>query len=422
MFNFFKKSMNKIIKLFFVGSDFYHFNASRKLFLDNNYEIEFYNAAKHSKTDSINFDLILFDLNTTVNIDDFFNSTNIVSQTPIIFLYTNDTSEKEIYKVRNISSYGYLTIDISDFVFDITVNKAIEQAHQKQTENKISNKFKGLNSIYELLLQISTLYLEKSLIDDYDKVQESLELIGLFVNADRSYIFLYDWDNETCSNTHEWCNTGISAEIENLQSIPNNLIPDWVNTHKKGERLIIENVQALDDDNELKKILAPQSIVSLITVPIFNEDICYGFVGFDYVYHYSDISEKEYEVLTMYSKILNSLETRKRYEKELINTNNELETKVKLSAEELLKKEIKHSLALQQHIIDLEEILFTLSHKFRHSVANIIGLSNLLNITTNSVDEVYEIVGYIKESTETLDSFTHELTNLANERKNNKIL
>jgi hypothetical protein len=313
--------MNKIIKLFFVGSDFYHFNASRKLFLDNNYEIEFYNAAKHSKTDSINFDLILFDLNTTVNIDDFFNSTNIVSQTPIIFLYTNDTSEKEIYKVRNISSYGYLTIDISDFVFDITVNKAIEQAHQKQTENKISNKFKGLNSIYELLLQISTLYLEKSLIDDYDKVQESLELIGLFVNADRSYIFLYDWDNETCSNTHEWCNTGISAEIENLQSIPNNLIPDWVNTHKKGERLIIENVQALDDDNELKKILAPQSIVSLITVPIFNEDICYGFVGFDYVYHYSDISEKEYEVLTMYSKILNSLETRKRYEKELIDRN-----------------------------------------------------------------------------------------------------
>ena len=162
--------------------------------------------------------------------------------------------------------------------------------------------------------------------------------------------------------------------------------------------------------------------MSLITVPIFNEDICYGFVGFDYVCHYSDISEKEYEVLTMYSKILNSLETRKRYEKELINTNNELETKVKLSAEELLKKEIKQSLALQQHIIDLEEILFTLSHKFRHSVANIMGLSNLLNITTNSVDEVYEIVGYIKECTETLDSFTYELTHLANERKNNKTL
>jgi hypothetical protein len=414
--------MNKNFKLFFVGSDFYHFNTARKLFLGNNYEIEFYNLTEHSKPEIQNYDLVLFDLNSPINIDAFFSTTDIVNQAHIIFIYSKDTPEKELQKVKSIKSYGYLPIDVSDFVFDITVNKAIEQSNQKQTEIKISNKLKGLNSIYELLLQISTLYLGKSHIDDTGKVQKSLELIGLFVNADRSYIFIYDWDNETCSNTHEWCNSGISSEIENLQNIPTNLIPDWVNTHKKGEPLIIENVQALDDESELKKILAPQSIRSLITVPIFNDEKCNGFVGFDYVYHYSDISEKEYEVLTMYSKILNSLETRKRYEKELINTNNELETKVKLSAEELLKKEIKHSLALQQHIIDLEEILFTLSHKFRHSVAKIMGLSDLLDVTTNSIDEVYEIVSFIKKSTETLDSFTYELTQLAHERKNNKIL
>jgi hypothetical protein len=414
--------MNKNIKLFFVGSDFYHFNTARELFLDNNYEIEFYNSTEHANPASLNFDILLFDLNSTIDNNDFFYTTHFANQAPIIFIYSKDTSEKELQKVKSIYSYGYLPIDVSDLVFDTTVNKAIEQANQKQNENIISNKLRELKSIYELLLQISTLYLEKSLIDDYDKVQKSLELIGLFVNADRSYIFLYDWENETCSNTHEWCSSGISAEIENLQNVPTNLIPDWVNTHKRGECLIIDNVQALDDENELKKILAPQSIVSLITVPIFNDEICYGFVGFDYLNHYSDISEKEYEVLTMYSKILNSLETRKRYEKELISINSALETKVKLTTEELLKKEIKHSLALQQHIIDLEDILFTLSHKFRHSVANIIGLSDLLNVTTNSVDEVFEITGLIKESTKALDSFTRELNQLAYERKNSKIL
>lgn len=414
--------MNKIIKLLFVGSDFYHFSTARNLFLDTNYEIEFYNSTEHSNPANLNFDVLLFDLNSKINTNEFFDATGFVQQAPVIFIYSKNTSNKELQKVKSIDSYGYLPLDVSDFLFDITINKAVEQSKKKHSDTKIRNKLKGLNSIYELLLQISTLYLEKSLINDHDKVQESLESIGLFVSADRSYIFLYDWDNETCSNTHEWCNSGISAEIANLQNIPTNLVPDWVNTHKKGERLIIENVQVLDDENEVKKILAPQSIVSLITVPIFNEDLCYGFVGFDYVYRYSDISEKEYEVLTMYSKVLNSLETRKRYEKDLINTNNELESKVKISAEELLKKEIKHSLALQQHIIDLEEILFTLSHKFRHSVTKIMGLSNLLNVTNNSVDELYEIVGFIKESTETLDSFTYELTHLAIERKNNKIL
>jgi hypothetical protein len=414
--------MNKNIKLFFVGSEFYYFDSSRNLFLSNNYEIEFYNTTEHSKLDNLNFDILLFDINSKVNINTFLNTINIFKQIPIIFIYSKDSSEKDIQKTKNINSYGYLPIDIHYSVFEIIVNKVIDQLNQDNRDIKISNKLKELNSIYELLLQISTLYLEKSLINDTDKVKESLELIGLFVNADRSYIFIYDWDNESTSNTHEWCSSGISAEIENLQNIPTNLIPDWVNTHKKGKPLIIENVQALDDENELKKILAPQSIKSLITVPIFNDDICNGFVGFDYVNNYSNISEKEYEILDMYSKILNSLETRKRYEKELINTNNELETKVKLTTKELLKKEKKHSLALQQHIIDLEEILFTLSHKFRHPVAEILGLSNLLDITTNSVDEVREIVGYIKKSTEMLDSFTYELTQLAHEQKNRKTL
>ena len=414
--------MNKKIKLFFVGNDFYYFNTSRNLFLDNNYEIELYNPTGHSNPDSLNFDVLLFDLNSTIDTNDFFNTIHFVNRAPIIFIYSENTCKKEFQKVKSIYSYGYLPVDVSDYVFDITVNKVIHHSNQKLNDFKTRNKLVELNSIYELLLQISTLYLEKSHVDDNNKVQKSLELIGLFVNADRSYIFIYDWDNETCSNTHEWCCSGISAEITNLQNVHINLIPDWVNTHKKGERLIIDNVQALDDENELKKILAPQSIVSLITVPIFNEDICYGFVGFDYVYHYSDISEKEYEVLTMYSKILNSLETRKRYEKELISTNNALENKVKLTTEELLIKEIKHSLALQQHIIDLEDILFTISHKFRHSVTKIIGLSDLLDVTSNSVDEIYEIVAFIKESTKTLDSFTNELNQLAYERKNRKLL
>jgi signal transduction histidine kinase len=153
-----------------------------------------------------------------------------------------------------------------------------------------------------------------------------------------------------------------------------------------------------------------------------NDDVCYGFVGFDYVYNYSDISEKEYEVLAMYSKILNSLEIRKRYEKELIETNNALETKVKLTTEDLLLKEKKHSLALQQHIVDLEEILFALSHKFRQPVTNILGLSNLLDFPLDSDDKVKEINGYLKKSAKLLDSYTHELTQLAHERKNKKIL
>jgi hypothetical protein len=414
--------MNKNIKLLIVKSDFYDFDSAEKLFLASNYNIELYDETNDLNLKELNFDLLLFDINSKISIHDFLKTNEFANGIPLIFIYSNETSQYDLEKTKRINSYAYLPIDVPLSILETTINKVLEEHNRKNNETKSLKKLRELNSIYELLLKISTLYNEKSHKNENDVVQESLNFIGLFVKADRSYIFSYDWDNQTTSNTHEWCNIGITAEIANLQEVPCNLIPDWVSTHKEGNPFIVENVQALDDENELKKILAPQSIKSLITVPIMNDDVCYGFVGFDYVYNYSDISEKEYEVLAMYSKILNSLEIRKRYEKQLIETNNELETKVKLTTEDLLLKEKNHSLALQQHIIDLEEILYTISHKLRQPVANILGLSDLLDFTSNTSADVHEIVGYLKKSAKLVDSFTHELTHLAHERKNRKII
>ena len=414
--------MNKNVKILFLGSNFNYFDSISEGSLQNNYAIEFYKKTENLTPENLNFDVVLFDINSKITTDEFLKIHDIFMEVPVIFIYSNETSQYDLEKTKRINSCAYLPIDVPLSVLEITINKVLEEHNRKNNETKSSKKLRELNSIYELLLKISTLYNEKSHKNENDVVQESLNFIGLFVKADRSYIFSYDWDNQTTSNTHEWCNIGITAEIANLQEVPCNLIPDWVSTHKEGNPFIVENVQALDDENELKKILAPQSIKSLITVPIMNDDVCYGFVGFDYVYNYSDISEKEYEVLAMYSKILNSLEIRKRYEKELIETNNELETKVKLTTEDLLLKEKNHSLALQQHIIDLEEILYTISHKLRQPVANILGLSDLLDFTSNTSADVHEIVGYLKKSAKLVDSFTHELTHLAHERKNRKII
>jgi PAS domain S-box-containing protein len=69
----------------------------------------------------------------------------------------------------------------------------------------------------------------------------------------------------------------------------------------------------------------------------------------------------------------------------------------------------------QQYINDLEEMMFITSHKVRHPVTQIMGLSNLLDeflINKNLLSEVelIKIVGYLKQSIGSLDSFTKELT------------
>jgi len=62
------------------------------------------------------------------------------------------------------------------------------------------------------------------------------------------------------------------------------------------------------------------------------------------------------------------------------------------------------------HIKSLEEMLFMTSHQVRQPIVNLLGLANQLEDFTNSKEEMLKIVGCIKESVVTLDSFTKELT------------
>ena len=102
---------------------------------------------------------------------------------------------------------------------------------------------------------------------------------------------------------------------------------------------------------------------------------------------------------------------------ELILANKELafqkEEKVK-RAEELAiaYKELQKTEAyLKEYIKGLEEMMFITSHKVRQPIAQILGISMLLELTTDySFDEVKEIVGYIKNSARSLDDFTKELS------------
>jgi PAS domain S-box-containing protein len=64
----------------------------------------------------------------------------------------------------------------------------------------------------------------------------------------------------------------------------------------------------------------------------------------------------------------------------------------------------------KKHIEGIKEMLFMTSHKIRQPIANILGLSNLLDRELNSQEELKKIIDYMKESVLTLDTFTRDLT------------
>lgn len=217
--------------------------------------------------------------------------------------------------------------------------------------------------LQQLLISISTEYINADLTDIDSLIGQSLEQMGKFVEADRSYIFSYDFENNNTSNTYEWCAEGIEPEIQNLQEIPTEYIPQWLEAHKRGEAFYVQNVDLLPDDGEfgLKAILEPQGIKSLIAIPMKKEGQLIGFVGFDSVKKIFNYSEKEKNILFVFANMLVNVKQRKESEEHI--------KEQKEKKEKLLK-------SLESQNKELSDYAHAVSHDLKAPLRNINTLIN----------------------------------------------
>ncbi|MDO6596642.1 ATP-binding protein [Oceanihabitans sp. 2_MG-2023] len=210
----------------------------------------------------------------------------------------------------------------------------------------------------DLLISISTKYINSDLSDIDKLIKESLKQIGEFVASDRSYIFSYDFVSNTCANTYEWCSKGIEPEIDNLQNIPLDYITHWLEAHKKGEAFYVEDVSLLEEDGEfgLRAILEPQGIKSLITIPKIKNNELIGFIGFDSVKKLNSYSKNEQEILFVYANMLVNVIQKKEYEE-------------RIKEQEKKKEELLKSLSIQNE--ELNEYAHVVSHDLKAPLINI---------------------------------------------------
>jgi PAS domain S-box-containing protein len=195
------------------------------------------------------------------------------------------------------------------------VGLIIDNSQQRMAEEQLEQERK----LKELLIDIASTYINLDLTKLRSTINNSLEEMGKFVSADRAYIFEYDFEAETTSNTYEWCAEGISPEIDNLQDVPMIYFPQWVEAHKQGVPFYVPSVQDLFEEEMLglRAILEPQGIKSLITLPMLDGKELVGFVGFDSVTDYHLYSENETKLLFLYGQMLINIRNRQVREKQL---------------------------------------------------------------------------------------------------------
>ena len=159
---------------------------------------------------------------------------------------------------------------------EIAINIDCYVAELKATQNDLAAAKKLVAGIEKLVTN-----------EDFNaSVHFMLEMSMEFYHADRSYIYEFDWEKNLIRNTYEICREGVTPQIDNLQSLPIEVVAFWVDVFKNQDNkaIIIEDVEALKDDPTRYieyDCLHPQRIQSLIAIPIFIGDKLFGFFAID---------------------------------------------------------------------------------------------------------------------------------------------
>ena len=117
-----------------------------------------------------------------------------------------------------------------------------------------------------------------------EMISETLQLIGEFVKADRSYIFEFHDDLRLMDNTHEWCAEGIEPAINALQKIETSNVPWWMEQIRNNHIIHLPRIADMERAAAAEKeILEAQDIKSLIVIPLVTGSLPFGYIGFDAV-------------------------------------------------------------------------------------------------------------------------------------------
>ena len=196
----------------------------------------------------------------------------------------------------------------------------------KDKYQQAENYLKYRERLEKIITTISTNFISLSLDKIDNGIKQVLRKIGNFVGADRSYVFLFSKDGTRMDNTHEWCNRGITSQIDNLKNLSVNIFQWWIEKLRRFEIIHIPRVLELPlEASAEKEILQSQNIQSLIVVPMIYNKYLVGYLGFDSVREERIWPEDIILLLKIVGEILVNALERKQAEKNVKNAKDELQ-------------------------------------------------------------------------------------------------
>lgn len=225
-------------------------------------------------------------------------------QTPVLFSAT---------KIND--KWGEI-VGIICILSDLTEIKTREAALQKaqdELEQKVSERTKELSDVNEKLIteieertkivelqkhvaEISANFIALTQWNAGEKIQQMLEQMGKILQADRAYVVMINWVENSLLCEYEWYKEGMNCKID-WDTIMKNHTSWIVNNCKIKQEIFVPNVTLISDEKQFEREqLIVFKIKSMIAMPIEREGEVLGFIGFDTV-----LEEQNWDLSQVYS-------------------------------------------------------------------------------------------------------------------------
>jgi PAS domain S-box-containing protein len=246
-------------------------------------------------------------------------------------------------------------------VRDTSEQQAVQQARTR------------LNDFVLLLFRLASRFINLPVQQMDAAIDAALGDMGNFVGADRAYLFSYDHQAGTATNTHEWCAPGIGTQKALWQAFTVSLQDDWYQNHLRGEKVLVPDRDNLPN-NALRRLLTEMEIQGLLTLPLMNGDACLGYVGLDSVNQPRAYGHEEITLLELFAQMLVNLRLRAQAAAQVREMTEQLEHKVEERTQQLHESVER----LQTVNRELESFTYSASHDLRTPLRGIEGFSELL--------------------------------------------
>ncbi|MDX1705021.1 sensor domain-containing diguanylate cyclase [Pseudidiomarina sp.] len=169
-----------------------------------------------------------------------------------------------------------------------------------------------------LISAISAQLINCSIEDTQFYIEQALAALGHGDRKDRCYVFLFNDDHSTMSNTHEWTNSNISAHKDELQDIPASAMP-WF-----FEQMLSNGLVTVSELSDLPSAAAGfraelehERIKSMMAVGMYLEKKLIGFVGCDLVNRQCKWTENDVHQMRLVADMITNTIARHNTEKRL---------------------------------------------------------------------------------------------------------